>query len=370
LHLYLHIPFCKQACHYCDFHFSTQLNGKERIVQAILKEIDLQKKYLQNKSLKTIYFGGGTPSLLTKEELDDIFQKINEHFDILPQAEITLEANPEDLNIEYLSLLKKRGINRLSIGVQSFQDKNLLFLNRNHSADIAKNAIHNAQLIGINNISIDLIFGIPQSTTDELKADILTAVNLNISHISAYSLTIEPKTVFGVRKRKKQFQEIPDIEMAKQFEITHSLLENNGFEGYEISNFAKDGNYSKHNTSYWMQEEYLGIGPSAHSYNGNSRQWNISNNSQYCHSMENSSINAEIENLSNVDKLNEYVMTRLRTKWGIDLNWIEKMGNFEQLSTIHSWVKDEFGIIKNNHFILNHKGRIIADKLSSDIFIV
>lgn len=370
MHLYLHIPFCKQACHYCDFHFSTQLNGKVRLIQAILKEIDLQKNYLENKTLQTIYFGGGTPSLLSEAELDDIFHKIQEQFEVLPDAEITLEANPEDLNSEYLSVLKKRGINRLSIGVQSFQDKNLLFLNRNHSAESAKNAILNAQQIGINNISIDLIFGIPNSTIDELKADILTAINLNVPHISAYSLTIESKTVFGVRKRKKQFHEIPDVEMAKQFEITHTLLEKNGFEGYEISNFAKNGNYSKHNTSYWMQEEYLGIGPSAHSFNGNSRQWNISNNIQYCQSIENSTINAEIENLSNLDKINEYIMTRLRTQWGIDLNWVEKNGNSEQLKTIHSWVKEEYGVIKLNHFILNNKGRIIADKLSSDIFIV
>jgi oxygen-independent coproporphyrinogen-3 oxidase len=370
LHLYLHIPFCKQACHYCDFHFSTQLNGKDRVVKAILKEIDLQKNYLENKTIKTIYFGGGTPSLLKKDEINEIFHKINAHFILSPDIEITLEANPEDLSIEYLTMLKNRGINRLSIGIQSFHDKNLLFINRNHSAESGKTAIKNAQKAGFNNISIDLIFGIPTSTIADLQEDILTAVDLNIQHISAYSLTIEPKTVFGVQKSKKQFQEIHDVEMAKHFEFTHDLLVKNGFEGYEISNFAKDGFYSKHNTSYWMQEEYLGIGPSAHSFNGNSRQCNISNNIKYCKSIENSIIDATIENLSDADKINEYIMTRLRTKWGINISLIEKSGDINQMNLINQWVKAGYGEIKMNHFILNNTGKLIADKLSSDIFIV
>lgn len=370
LHLYLHIPFCRQACHYCDFHFSTQLSGKRQLINAILKEIELQKNYLHHTTLSTIYFGGGTPSLLNSSELDEIFDKIHAHFYVSHDAEITFEANPEDLSKEYLAILKQRGINRLSIGIQSFQDKNLVFLHRNHNTESSKLAIQNAQMAGFKNISVDLIFGIPGSTRLELEKDILTAVELDVQHISAYSLTIEPKTVFGVRKSKNQFQEIPDGEMAKQFQITHDLLEENGYEGYEISNFAKNGNYSKHNTSYWMQEEYLGIGPSAHSFNGISRQWNVSNNIKYCQSIENSLINAEIEHLSEADKLNEYIMTRLRTQWGIDLEYIKNAGSNEQIETIHGWVIDQYGKIERNHFILNQKGRIIADKLSSDIFIV
>ncbi|MHA8049680.1 radical SAM family heme chaperone HemW [Aquirufa sp. ROCK-SH2] len=370
MHLYLHIPFCKQACHYCDFHFSTQLNGKEKLIKALLNEIDLQANYLQNKELSTIYFGGGTPSLLNAQELDSIFNKISKHFNIAKNAEISLEANPEDLSISYLTTLKNQGINRLSIGIQSFNDKNLTFLHRNHSGNQALEAIKNAQDLGLSNISIDLIFGIPSSNLDELKHDIQLATNSGVQHISAYSLTIEPKTVFGVQKQKKIFQEITDSEMAKHFELTHSMLTDQGFEAYEISNFTKNGAYSKHNTSYWMQEEYLGIGPSAHSFNGGSRQWNVSNNIKYIQAIENNELNAEIEKLSEADRFNEYIMTRLRTKWGIDLAILEQKGLTEQLDLIQNWQQMEFGEIKDGNFILNLKGKLIADRLSSDIFLV
>ncbi len=370
MHLYLHIPFCKQACHYCDFHFSTQLDGKEKLIQALLKEIDLQSNYLQNKQLNTIYFGGGTPSLLNELDLERIFNRIAKHFSFSKNIEITLEANPEDLTLSYLNTLKNQGINRLSIGIQSFDHHNLLFLHRNHSGEQALSAIQNAQNIGLSNISIDLIFGIPSSDLIKLKKDIEQASHSGVQHISAYSLTIEPKTVFGIQKKKKLFQEIPDIEMAQQFELTHNLLVEEGFEAYEISNFAKNGAFSKHNTSYWMQEEYLGIGPSAHSFNGISRQWNVSNNIKYIQALEKNDLTIEIEQLSEEDKFNEYIMTRLRTKWGIELKKLEKNHFNEQLTLINDWQQQGLGEIKNGNFILTMKGKLIADRLSSDIFIV
>jgi oxygen-independent coproporphyrinogen-3 oxidase len=346
------------------------LNGKEKLIQALLKEIDLQADYLQNKELRSIYLGGGTPSLLNAQELDLIFKHISKYYNLSKEVEITLEANPEDLSIPYLTILKNQGFNRLSIGIQSFNNNNLTFLNRNHSGEQAFEAIQNAQNIGLTNISIDLIYGIPSSHLNELKKDILQATKSGVQHISAYSLTIEPKTVFGIQKKKKLFQEIPNFEMAQNFELIHTLLAEQGFEPYEISNFAKNGAYSKHNTSYWMQEEYLGIGPSAHSFNGMSRQWNISNNIKYIQALDNNTLNAEMEDLTEEDRFNEYIMTRLRTKWGIDLTEIEKKNLKEQLDLIQNWQMQGYGEITNGHFILNMKGKLIADRLSSDIFIV
>lgn len=341
------------------------------MINAICREIEAQKDYLKGASLQTIYFGGGTPSLLSATDLDTIFNTIRSFHPIANDAEITIEANPEDLTLDYCQMIDSKGINRLSIGIQSFQEKNLVLMNRNHQASDSIQAIQNAQKTGINNISIDLIYGIPSNTEEELAEDLEKATSLGVQHISAYSLTVEPKTVFGVQKKKGEFVEIPDSAMAHAFIQVRDYLEAKGYEGYETSNFAKEGHYSIHNTSYWQQEPYLGIGPSAHSFNGHSRQWNVANNTKYIASgLE----LAEKEELSPADQINEYLMVRLRTKWGIDLNYVrecfEKMGQTFPETEFQSWVNKGFAQILDTHLILQGEGKLIADRLSSDIFLV
>jgi oxygen-independent coproporphyrinogen-3 oxidase len=341
------------------------------MVSALCNEIAAQKDYLGGAELQTIYFGGGTPSLLTASDLDTIFNTIRSFHPIANDAEITLEANPEDLTLDYCQMIASKGINRLSIGIQSFQEKNLVLMNRNHQASDSIQAIQNAQKVGINNISIDLIYGIPANSEAELAEDLEKATSLGVQHISAYSLTVEPKTVFGVQKKKGAFQEIPDSAMANAFNQVREYLESKGYEGYETSNFAKEGHYSVHNTSYWQQEPYVGIGPSAHSFNGHTRQWNVSNNAKYIAS---GLALAEKEELSPADQLNEYLMVRLRTKWGIDLNYVqesfEKMGHPYPEKEFQIWVSKGFARIENDSLLLEGEGKLIADRLSSDIFVV
>ena len=335
------------------------------------REIAEQKDYLKGAELKTIYFGGGTPSLLNTGNLDLIFNTIRDYHTKANNAEITLEANPEDLTLDYCQLIASKGINRLSIGIQSFQEKNLVLMNRNHQASDSIQAIQNAQKAGINNISIDLIYGIPSNSEAELAEDFEKATSLRVQHISAYSLTVEPKTVFGVQKKKGTFLEIPDFAMANAFNQVRDYLESKGYEGYETSNFAKEGHYSVHNTSYWQQEPYVGIGPSAHSFNGHSRQWNVANNAKY---MAEGLALAEKENLSPADQLNEYLMVRLRTKWGIDLNYVsdcyEKIGQIYPEKEFETWIAKGFARIENDSLLLAGEGKLIADRLSSDIFVV
>ena len=341
------------------------------MVQALCGEIVAQKDYLGGAELQTIYFGGGTPSLLNADEFELIFNTIRRYHSITNDAEITLEANPEDLTPDYCQIIASKGINRLSIGIQSFQEKNLVLMNRNHQASDSIQAIQNAQKEGISNISIDLIYGIPSNSEAELAEDLEKATSLGVQHISAYSLTVEPKTVFGIQKKKGVFQEIPDSAMAQAFMQVRQYLEAKGYEGYETSNFAKEGHYSIHNTSYWQQEPYLGIGPSAHSFNGHSRQWNVANNAKYIASgLE----LAEKEELSPADQINEYLMVRLRTKWGIDLNYVresfEKMGQTFPEPEFQDWVNKGYAQILDTHLILQGEGKLIADRLSSDIFVV
>jgi oxygen-independent coproporphyrinogen-3 oxidase len=341
------------------------------MIQAICREIVAQKDYLGGDILQTIYFGGGTPSLLSDTELDTIFNTIRRIHPVASDAEITLEANPEDLTSEYCKMIASKGINRLSIGIQSFQEKNLIWMNRNHNSSDSIQAIRNAQNAGITHISIDLIYGIPGNSEADLTDDLEKATTLGVQHISAYSLTVEPKTVFGVQKKKGTFLEIPDSAMANAFNLVRTYLESKGYEGYETSNFAMEGHYSAHNTSYWQQEPYLGVGPSAHSFNGHSRQWNVSNNAKYIAS---GLALAEKEALSPADQLNEYLMVRLRTKWGIDLNYVresfEKMGHPYPEKEFQIWVSQGFARIENDSLILEGEGKLIADRLSSDIFVV
>lgn len=372
MHLYIHIPFCRQACHYCDFHFSTNLNGKKEVIEAIKSEIHLRHDYLTQNKLTTIYFGGGTPSLLSPKELADIFDTIRQHFTIDPLAEITLEANPEDLTIDYLKELYTLGINRLSIGIQSFSERNLHFLNRNHTLKQSTKSIDLAQAIGFKQISLDLIFGIPGYAFSEVQKDVDAFLKSGVNHLSTYSLTVEPKTVFGIQKKRGLFQESDEFEMVKQFEYIIQTLTANGFEQYEISNFAKNKEISKHNSSYWFQEEYLGIGPSAHSFNGKSRQWNISSNGKYVQSIANGNSFFEVEILRPSDLINEFILTRLRTKWGIPLAYFNQLiteAGFQfPKNEINQWIDQNLAIIEDNHLRLQGKGKMIADKLSADIF--
>ena len=347
---------------------------KSDLVNAICQEIALQKEYLGSKNLKTIYFGGGTPSLLLADELEKILNTIHQNFSVENDAEITLEANPEDLTPSYLTAIKSLGVNRLSIGIQSFREENLRFLNRNHSSAQAITCISQAQDIGIDNISIDIIYGIPGNNLHDLALDIYKAVDTQVNHISAYSLTIEPKTVFGQQKKKGVFKELPESMQSQKFSFTRNLLAENGFEAYETSNFAKNEHYSKHNTSYWNQESYLGIGPSAHSFNQNSRQWNVAKNGVYMKAINEQSIPAEIEILTEANKINEYIMTRLRTQWGIEWSKIEQ--TFAQLNAeipldlIKNWQKNDWAHVSKGHLILTETGALMADKLAADLFIV
>lgn len=373
MHLYIHIPFCKQACHYCDFHFSTNTANKRAVVEAIAREIVLRKSYLPDGDMETIYFGGGTPSMLDESELSFLLDTIHQHFRVAPSAEITLEANPDDLNAASLQMFAKAGINRLSIGIQSFHEPHLRFMNRAHSAMEAEQCVKLAQEAGIDNISIDLIYAIPAESHGILLSDLSKAFILNVPHISAYCLTIEPQTAFGSWLKKKKIKPIEEEYAAQQFEILIKALADNGYEQYEISNFAREGRYSNHNSSYWKQHPYLGVGPSAHSYDGASREYNVSNNAKYLEALQKDIIPATIETLSPADQTNEYLLTGLRTKWGVELKKLETLsaGEFgvqaeDELKRMarKGWIREDSGIL-----VLTEAGKLFADRIASDLFI-
>ncbi|MGX5858097.1 radical SAM family heme chaperone HemW [Dyadobacter jiangsuensis] len=373
MHLYIHIPFCKQACHYCDFHFSTNTTNKRAVVEAIAREIVLRQSYLPDGDMETIYFGGGTPSLLDEAELGFLLDTIHRQFQVAPNAEITLEANPDDLNAATLDMFAEAGINRLSIGIQSFHEPHLRFMNRAHSAVEAEQCVRLAQDAGIDNISIDLIYAIPSENHGILQRDLSKAFALGVPHISAYCLTIEPQTAFGSWLKKKKIQPIEEEYAARQFEILVGSLRENGYEQYEISNFARNGHYSNHNSSYWKQRPYLGVGPSAHSYNGVSREYNISNNAKYLEAIQKGIIPATMETLSPADQTNEYLLTGLRTKWGVELQKLEVLsagrfaseaGDELERMTRKGWVREDSGIL-----LLTEAGKLFADRIASDLFI-
>src|SRR5258706_6908943 len=371
--IYLHIPYCKQACHYCDFHFSTQQDSRTPLVEAISLELALQKNYLDNEAIETIYFGGGTPSLLNEKELREIFDSIHKHFVVTDDAEITLEANPDDLSLENLQAIRKAGVNRLSIGIQSFDHDILNFLNRAHSAREAADCVDLARKVGFSNISLDLIYAIPSQNDDLWVKNIKRAIALSPEHVSTYSLTIEPKTVFGNWLKKGKLKIESDEAAARQMEILMDLLGHEGYEHYEISNFCQPNFYSRHNSSYWKQKKYLGIGPSAHSYNGSSRQYNIRNNSLYIQSLGQGKIPFEMETLSRANLINEYLLTTLRTSWGCDLGYLTKHFSFD-LSVDRKKEIDQFqslGLIegKENVLVLTQKGKLLADKIAADLFV-
>jgi len=372
--IYLHIPFCKQACHYCDFHFSTSTQNQDKVVDAIIAEIELRQGYLKDKSIETIYFGGGTPSLLTQEQVKKLLDKVRIVYTVDQNAEITLEANPDDLNHIKLEQLKQAGINRLSIGIQSFRERDLFFMNRSHTKDQAIKCVANAQALGFDNITIDLIYGVPNQTNEEWRKNLLQAISLNIQHISSYCLTVEPKTTLAHMVKQKQVFQVTDEFAEKQFKMLIETLAENGFEQYEISNFAKDGFISLHNSNYWKGVEYIGLGPSAHSYDGTSRQWNVANNNRYMNSLENRKLDFEREILTEEQKYNEYILTTLRTKWGIDENEIIQRFSLKIIDFFQKEVKkhQNDGFLTQNEklFVLTKKGKFLADRIASDLFYI
>jgi len=382
MHLYLHIPFCKQACHYCDFHFSTQLKSKTEMVAAICREIELQQDYLPTRTLETIYFGGGTPSILAPNELEQIIETIHRFFKVESGAEITLEANPDDITSEKLRALKPF-VNRLSIGLQSFYEPYLRFMNRAHNAQESEQCVKLAQDHGFDNLTIDLIYGMSQAhlgmvptVSDEQlwQQDLDKAMALGTPHISAYNLTIEPQTALGNWLKKGKIKPVDEELSARHFEQMVRSLRQAGYEQYEISNFAKNGQYARHNSSYWKRRPYLGVGPSAHSFNGVSRQYNVSNNALYLLGIQVEKPVFELEQLSVFDQVNDYILTSLRTIWGCDLAVIWDIGKVdlleEQKAYVEKFLEKNWVEVRNNVLYLTEKGKLFADRIASDLFLV
>lgn len=369
--IYIHIPYCKQKCSYCDYHFSTHFNSKEQMVQAIVQELILRKNEC-NEAIETIYFGGGTPSVLTLDELNLIFSTIFDHYSIAENPEITLEANPDDLSELKIKALKSTPINRFSIGVQSFFEEDLRQMNRAHRAEEALTAVKMVQNAGFENITIDLIYG-SQTTTDEMwRENLQIALDLQVPHISSYVLTVEDKTLLQHQIVSGKIPDIDEFKQARHFEILVKTLLDNGFEQYEISNFSKPNCRSRHNSNYWNGHLYLGIGPSAHSYDGKNRSWNMSNNSIYIKKILSGELPSEFEQLSAEDRFNELLMIKLRTVEGLDLQQIQQefpINFYEDLMQelmIH--LDNQTVAIHENHLVLTTKGKFLADGIAGDLF--
>ena len=369
--IYIHIPFCKQACYYCDFHFSTSLQYKDDLLDAITKELRLQKDYLARQTVETIYFGGGTPSLLTADEINKLIGTVTGLHMVAANAEITLEANPDDLGSEKLRSLRQTNINRLSIGIQSFFDDDLKWMNRVHHAAEAESSVKRAQDTGFENITADLIYGYPLLTDQKWKSNIQKMFELDIPHISAYSMTVEPRTALASFIKTKKQPPMNDEQSAEQFVTLMDAMQSKGFEHYEISNFCKPAHYSRHNSNYWAGVKYLGVGPSAHSYNGESRQWNVANNSKYIQSMAKSEIPDETEILTETNRLNEYIMTSLRTMWGLNLDRLEQIApgaSTELLKATQTAFEREWITQSEKIIILTQNGKLYADSIAADLF--
>ena len=368
--IYIHIPFCKQACNYCNFYFSTSLNFKDQLVTAIVKEIELQKDYLGEQAITSIYFGGGTPSILDSSEIQQILLKLEETFALNSDAEITLEANPDDLNKKKLRALYDLGINRLSIGTQSFLQEDLLFMNRVHSAAEAVRCISDASKVGFKDLSIDLIYGVPSQHTTSWKKNLEILQSFDVNHLSSYALTVEENTALFHLIRKGKYPPVDENLAAIHFEMLQEWAYKHGWNHYEISNLCKEDNFSKHNTSYWQGKHYLGLGPAAHSYNQHSRQWNIPNLKKYIEGVSRGALDFELESLSDSNKFNEAIMTGLRTIWGIDKkvlseSYPEYYAKFEkELSLINpAWIVNTDTALK-----LSDEGRFYADGIAANLF--
>ena len=371
--IYIHIPFCKQACYYCDFHFSTSLKKKDQLISALTKELQLRKDEFKNTTVETIYFGGGTPSLLSIEELQFLIDTIHKNYSLATSPEITLEANPDDLFEEKIIELSQSPINRLSIGIQSFYEKDLKLMNRAHNSEEAKKCLEIATQY-FDNISLDLIYGIPNSTSQEWLNNIEMALSFGVPHISSYALTVEPKTALASFIEKGIIDDVDDEVAHQQFHQLIEQLEDAGFEHYELSNFAKPGYYSKNNSAYWLGKPYIGIGPSAHSFNGDQRAWNVKNNSIYIKKIEENVLPLEIETLTKNDKYNEFVMTGLRTIWGVSLSKIEdKFGlhykNF-LIKEAQFYINEQLLYIEKDSLKATKKGKFLTDGIASELFML
>ncbi len=370
--IYLHIPFCKQACTYCNFHFSTSLRSKNALIDALVKEIELQANYLNGATIETIYFGGGTPSLLSATELNVIFSALYKYHIVDKDAEITLEANPDDLTEQYLNNLRDTTpINRLSIGIQSFVQADLAFMNRAHRAEEGKKAIELAQSAGFHNLTVDLIYGSPMLSDAQWAENLATVFAYDIPHISCYCLTVEPKTALYHAIKKGTTPNTNEEQAARQMEYLMNAMRKAGYEQYEISNFAQPGYYARHNSNYWLGVPYLGIGPSAHAFDGRNRQWNIANNATYIAALQENKLPTTIEMLTSYDRYNEYVMTSLRTTWGCQLSKIETMGvDFSAyfMTNVLPFVVEGTVIQSRNKFTLSDEGRLLADHITASLF--
>ncbi|HEY8387812.1 MAG TPA: radical SAM family heme chaperone HemW [Parasegetibacter sp.] len=370
--IYLHIPFCRQACHYCNFHFSTSLHLQNEFIEALLKEVGLRASYLENQPVSSIYFGGGTPSILDAAAISTIMNTLRQHFRIDTGAEITLETNPDDINTDKLSAWKESGINRLSIGTQSFFDEDLEWMNRAHSAQQALDCIDLARGMGIDNISIDLIYGGPTLSDKKWLQNMETAMNSGITHLSCYALTVEPQTALDHMIRKNKKEPVDPEKQARQFLMLIDKAAENGWEHYEISNFAKPEFRSRHNSSYWKGEHYLGLGPSAHSFNGHSRQWNIANNALYIKSTLTGTVPSEAEELTETNRLNEYIMTSLRTIEGISLRHLSSEFGDNISEEVKRKAGKSIGVghitIINDSLVLTREGKLFADGIAADLF--
>ena len=371
--LYIHIPFCRQKCHYCNFYTVVSKKYRDSFIPVLLKELEQRKDYLGGQTINTIYFGGGTPSLLETDEIVQITVRINELFSVSKEAEITLEANPDDLNEEKIKALKNETpVNRLSIGVQSFHDDDLAYLNRVHNSSQAREAIEKSLKYGFENITIDLIYGIPTLTNQKWKDNLDTFFDFGLPHLSSYALTVEHKTVLDTLITKHKTAPVDEEQTVGHFDILLNETENHGFIHYEISNFACEGYYSKHNSIYWLGGHYLGIGPSAHSFNGVSRQWNVANMKQYMEFEQTGTTVLEKEILTKDQQYNEYVMTSLRTSWGCDTEHIENVFGVSYtnlfLRHVNPFVEEGKVQRKGNIYTLTNAGKLYADGIAAALF--
>ena len=369
--IYIHIPFCKQACNYCDFHFSTSLKKKDDLVNCLIREIELRKSELNNKVVETIYFGGGTPSILSQLEIDSIIDAVYENHSVISSPEITLEANPDDLDKESILELSKSKVNRLSIGIQSFFERDLKLMNRAHNKEEAKECLSEA-VQHFENISLDLIYGIPGLSNEEWRENIRTALSYGIPHISSYALTVEPKTALESQIKKGTVAPVNDEQAQEQFEVLVEELEAQGFIHYELSNFGREGFFSKNNTAYWLGKSYIGIGPSAHSFDGRQRSWNVRNNSKYIKAIQKDQLPIEREVLSKTDQYNEYVMTGLRTIWGVSLEKVTQEYGEEYVKYLlkqsDKYRAEDLLYIDDEKLKTTQKGKFLADGIAADLF--
>ncbi|MCV9388660.1 radical SAM family heme chaperone HemW [Reichenbachiella ulvae] len=369
--IYIHIPFCKQACYYCDFHFSTNMQNKQHMVEAMKKELILRKEYLIDDKIETLYFGGGTPSLLDQPALTSLIDTVKTHYQLDPEAEITLEANPDDLSMEKLKELKELGINRLSIGIQSFDDQILSYFNRAHDSQMARQSVADAQEVGIENISIDLIFGVPNQSLVQLKKDLKSALALQTPHISIYGLTIEEDTVFGRWERQNKLTPLDEELASQHLQLIMDRLENAGYEQYEISNFSLPGYRSRHNSSYWAGTHYLGIGPAAHSYDGDSRQFNIAHNAKYLKALAQDTFPAEKEILSREEKITEMILTQLRKKEGLSLKSLKGDLGYdlhkERGAKLKDFQEEGLTLCLDEILTLTQKGKLLCDWITEEL---